>query len=126
MIPVYQGQARQYGHGLGSMFKKAMKSIKPLLQPIVNTGLQSLKKEGLRHGKTAMLDLMSGSSPKDVMKKHGTKMLKSVGEDLLQSVVPFKKKKPAIKVVSRKRKSHSKLRRRPGQKKRPRDIFDTK
>lgn len=121
MIPTYQGQPRQYGHGLGSMFKKAMKRIIPLLNPFVKSGVHTLKKEGLQQGRAAMQDILSGSNPKKVIRKRGASVLKNVGESLLRAVASPKRR---IKSKPAKKKPHSKLHRRRVKKARPLDIFD--
>ncbi|KAL4227751.1 hypothetical protein ACF0H5_013187 [Mactra antiquata] len=125
MIPIYKGIARQYGHGLGSVFKKAMKTIKPLLQPLFKTGVRALKHEGVRQGKGAVQHLMAGAKPKDVVKKRGAQMLKTMSENLLTAVVPAKKAK-RTKPRTPKRKLHSKVGHQRVKKSRPLDIFDQK
>ncbi|KAL4236174.1 hypothetical protein ACF0H5_004561 [Mactra antiquata] len=125
MIPIYKGFARQYGHGLGSVFKKAMKTIKLLLQPLFKTGVRALKHEGVRQGKGAVQDLMAGAKPKDVVKKRGAQMLKTMSENLLKAVVPAKKAK-RTKPRTQKRKLHSKVSHQRVKKSRPLDIFDQK
>ena len=42
--PVYRGIPRQYGHGLGSIFKTAIRTIVPILKPVAKAGLRSAKK----------------------------------------------------------------------------------
>ena len=34
MIPVYRGVKHQYGYGLGSLFKSALRTVTPLLKPL--------------------------------------------------------------------------------------------
>ena len=41
---VYRGVSRQYGHGLGSIFKAALRTVAPILKPKAKLGLQSAKK----------------------------------------------------------------------------------
>ena len=41
---VYRGIPRQYGHGLGSVFKTAIRTIVPILKPVAKAGLRSAKK----------------------------------------------------------------------------------
>ncbi|KAL4236217.1 hypothetical protein ACF0H5_004604 [Mactra antiquata] len=122
MIPIYKGFAHQYGHGLGSVFKKAMKAIKPLLQPLFKTEVRAWKHEGVRQGKGAVQDLMAGAKPKDVRKKRGAQMLKTMNENLLKAVVPAKKAK-RTKPRTKKRKIHSKVSHHRVKKSRPLDIF---
>ena len=85
-MPVYRGQPRQYGQGLGSMFRKAMKTVMPLLKPFVKSGLKTLKNEGLRQGKAVVRDLVDGGKVKDVLGKRGRQALQNVGQSLLEDV----------------------------------------
>ena len=39
---VYQGVSRQYGNGLGSIFKAALRTVAPILKPLVKVGIQSI------------------------------------------------------------------------------------
>ncbi|KAL4231764.1 hypothetical protein ACF0H5_009340 [Mactra antiquata] len=110
MIPIYKGFASLYGHGLGSVFKKAMKTIQPLLQPLFKTGVRALKHEGVRQGK--------GAKPKDVVKKRGAQMVKTMSENLLKAVVPAKKAKR-----TKPRKLHFKVSHQHVKKSRHLDIF---
>ena len=48
IIPVYRGVKHQYGYGIGSLFKSALKTVTPLLKPLVKSGLNALKKEGIK------------------------------------------------------------------------------
>ena len=45
--PVYKGLSRQYGYGLGSVFKSVMRTVIPFLKPIAKAGLKSVKEQGL-------------------------------------------------------------------------------
>ena len=40
MLPVYRGVKHQYGYGLGSIFKIALKikTVTPLIKPLVKSG----------------------------------------------------------------------------------------
>ncbi|KAL4226405.1 hypothetical protein ACF0H5_014388 [Mactra antiquata] len=102
-----------------------MKTIKPLQQPLFKTGVRALKHEGVRQGKGAVQDLMAGAKPKDVVKKRGAQMLKTMSENLLKAVVPAKKAK-RTKPRPQKRKLHSKVSHQRVKKSRPLDIFDQK
>ena len=42
--PVYRGVSRQYGNGLGSIFKAALRTVVPILKPLAKVGIQSAKK----------------------------------------------------------------------------------
>ena len=50
MLPVYRGVKHQYGYGLGSIFKTALKTVTPLIKPLVKSGFNAIKKEGLKQG----------------------------------------------------------------------------
>ena len=50
MLPVYRGVKHQYGYGLGSIFKTALKTVTPLIKPLVKSGLNAVKKEGIKQG----------------------------------------------------------------------------
>jgi len=47
MIPVFRRMSRQYGQGLGSLFKSVVKTVKPLLEPVVRTAARNFKQQGL-------------------------------------------------------------------------------
>ena len=44
MLPVYRGVKHQYGYGLGSLFKTALKTVTPLIKPLVKSGFNAIKK----------------------------------------------------------------------------------
>ena len=71
--PVYKRLSRQYGYGLGSIFKSAMRTVIPILKPIAKAGLKSVKEEGLE----AIKDIASGQIVKQVLKRRGTSAAKS-------------------------------------------------
>lgn len=119
MIPTYQGQTRQYGYGLGSMFKKAVKTVMPLIQPLVKSGLHTLKQQGVTQGKAAVRDYLSGTPIKKIVKNRGVSVLKNVGQSLLKAVTA----KP-IKPKRKRKLGHSSHRRPAVKKARPIDIFD--
>ena len=50
MLPVYRGVKHQYGYGLGSISKTALKTFTPLIKPLVKSGLNAVKKEGIKQG----------------------------------------------------------------------------
>jgi hypothetical protein len=118
MIPVYHGQPRQYGYGLGSMFKKMASSIIPFVKPLVKSGLNTLKREGLRQGIGVAQDVLSGESVEEAFKQRGKDLLKNVRHKAVSGI-----KRAAVK-----RKHHSRPRK-PQRHKlrktaRPLDIFD--
>ena len=45
MLPVYRGVKHQYGYGLGSIFKTALKTVTPLIKPLVKSAFNAIKKE---------------------------------------------------------------------------------
>lgn len=128
MFPVYQGVPRQYGHGLGTVFKSAAKSVKPLVSPMVKSAFNALKNEGLKQGMSMASEIMAGRSPKQVVKQRAKKALKSVGkatalslgESLLKSI-KGKKSKPRRHSTYRPRRRRS---RKPKRATRALDIFD--
>ena len=71
--PVYKGLSRQYGYGLGSIFKSAMRTAIPILKPIAKAGLKSVREQGLE----AIKDIASGQNVKQVLKRRGTSAAKS-------------------------------------------------
>ena len=45
MLPVYRGVKHQHGYGLGSIFKTALKTVTPLIKPLVKSGFNAIKKK---------------------------------------------------------------------------------
>ena len=45
MLPVYRGVKHRYGYGLGSLFKTALKTVTPLIKPLVKSGFNAIKKK---------------------------------------------------------------------------------
>lgn len=81
MIPVYRGVKHQYGYGLGSLFKAAVKSVTPLLKPVVKSGLNALKKEGMKQGMNVARDiLVHRKNPKSVLISRGKETVKNLGK----------------------------------------------
>lgn len=105
-FPVYRGVSRQYGYGLGSMFKTAMRTVIPILKPIAKAGLQSIKKVAQDQGVDALRDIMEGQNIKQVLKKRGKSALKSLGNSALDHLT--------IKSNLRPKKSQSLTKRRSG------------
>ena len=104
--PVYKGFSRQYGYGLGSIFKSAMRTVIPILKPIAKAGLKSVKEQGLE----AIKDVASGQNVKQVLKRRGTSAAKSTLNRLVQ-------KKPIKKAAKKKNYRHIKF---------SPDVFDNK
>ena len=96
--PVYKGLSRQYGYGLGSIFKSAMRTVIPILKPIAKAGLKSVKEQGLE----AIKDIASEQNVKQVLKRRGTSAAKSTLNRLVQ-------KKPIKKAVKKKNYRHIKF-----------------
>ena len=67
MLPVYRGVKHQYGYGLGSLFKTALKTVTPLIKPLVKSGFNAIKK-GLKQGIRAAEDIfLRGKNPKKLL-----------------------------------------------------------
>lgn len=119
MIPVYKGRSRQYGYGLGSLFKRVFRMAAPILMPVAKATLKTVKRVAARQGIGAINDLMSGKKPKDVLKSRGKQALKTVGKSALRNLsdtfAPIKPTRPRPR-------GHSVKRRRTAR--RERDIFD--
>ena len=47
--PVYRGVSRQYGNGLGSIFKAALRTVALILKPLAKVGIQSAKRVAKDH-----------------------------------------------------------------------------
>jgi hypothetical protein len=84
MYPVYQGVARQRGHGLGDMLKSAYRTVVPVLKPMVTRGLHALKDAALTHGKDFLQNvLIDKQNPKEAFLRAGKNVLLQTGKDLL-------------------------------------------
>ena len=92
LYPVYRGIPRQYGHGLVSIFKTAIRTIVPILKPVAKAGLRSAKKVVKEQGISALRDMVSGQNVKQVLQHRGQAALKQL--------LPIKSKRSP-------RKSHS-------------------
>ena len=90
--PVYRGIPKQYGHGLGSIFKTAIRTIVPILKPVAKAGLRSAKKVVKEQGISALRDMVSGQNVKQVLQHRVQAALKQL--------LPIKSKRSS-------RKSHS-------------------
>ena len=125
MHPVYRGVSRQYGYGLGSLFKSAFRMVTPVLSSVAKSVLPDLKRIATRQGIGAISDVMSGYNPKEVVKARAKAMLKGVGSTALKKLRRINKSRP-VKV------NHSRLRHRRGhianlhhaKAKRNLDVFD--
>ena len=83
MLPVYRGVKHQYGYGLGSIFKTALKTVIPLIKPLVKSEFNAIKKEGLKQGIRAAEDiLLRGKNPKKVAISRGKQSIRDLGQQL--------------------------------------------
>ena len=73
-FPVYRGVSRQYGNGLGSIFKAALRTVIPILKPVAKASLKSVKKVAKDQGIQALKDIVGGENVKKVLKQ-GEKQL---------------------------------------------------
>lgn len=106
-FPVYRGVSRQYGYGLGSMFKTALRTVMPILKPVAKAGLQSIKHVAKDQGINALRDIMQGQNIKQVLKSRGKSALKSLGKSALDHLASG-----GIKSNQKRRKNQSKTNRR--------------
>ena len=84
MYPVYQGVARQRGHGLGDMLKSAFRRVVPILKPMVTRGLHALKDAALTQGKEFLQNvIIDKQNPKEAFLRAGKNVLLQTGKDLL-------------------------------------------
>ena len=109
-FPVYRGVSKQYGYGLGSIFKAALKTVAPILKPFAKLGLQSAKKVAKEHGIQALKEIASGQNIKQVLKQRGKTALKSFGQST------FDQLSSGIKSTLKPNKTQSKTRLRTVQK----------
>ena len=91
--PVYKSLSRQYGYGLGSIFKSDMRTVIPILKPIAKAGLKSVKEQGLE----AIKDIASGHNVKQVLKRRGTSAAQSTLNQLVRKKAAKKKNYRHIK-----------------------------
>ena len=105
-FPVYRGVSRQYGYGIGSMFKTALRIVMLVLKPVAKAGLQSIKQVAKDQGTHALRHIMAGQNVKQVLKSRGKSALKSLGKSALDHLASGIKSNPT------RRKTHSKTNRR--------------
>ena len=84
--PVYRGVSRQYGNGLGSIFKAALRTVAPILKPLAKVGIQSAKRVAKYHGIKALKDIAEGQNVKQVLKTRGKSALKSFGKSSIDQL----------------------------------------
>ena len=104
--PVYRGVSRQYGNGLGSIFKAALRTVVPILKPLAKVGIQSAKKVAKDQGVKALKDIVAGRNVKQVLKQRGKSALKSFGRSSIDQFAP------GIKSTQKSKKPQSKSRHR--------------
>ena len=75
--------SRQYGNGLGSIFKAALRTVTPILKPLAKVGIQSAKKVAKDHGIKALREIVKGQIVKQVLKHRGKSALKSFGQSTI-------------------------------------------
>ena len=85
-FPVYRGVSRQYGNGLGSIFKAAMKTVIPILKSVAKSSLKSMKKGAKDQGVQALKDIVGGENVKQVLKQRGKTALKSFGQSTINQL----------------------------------------
>ena len=97
-FPVYRGVSRQYGNGLGSIFKAALRTVIPILKPVAKASLKSVKKDQEKdQGIQALKDIVGGENVKKVLKQRGKTALKSFGQSYINQLAinsTQKRKKP--------------------------------
>ena len=96
MLPVYRGVKHQYGYGLGSLFQTALKTVTPLIKPLVKSGFNAIKK-GLKQGIGAAEDIfLRGKNPKKVAISRGKESIRDLAQQL-KSVTGINKRKSSKK-----------------------------
>ena len=110
--PVYRGVSRQYGNGLGSIFKAALRTVTPILKPLAKVGIQSAKKVAKDHGIKALREIVKGQTVKQVLKQRSKSALKTFGQSAIDQV------SAGIKQTRKSRKPQSKSRQRTVHKRR--------
>ena len=89
MLPVYRGVKHQYGYGLGSIFK----TVTPLIKPLVESGFNAIKKEGIKQGIRAAEDtFLRGKNPKKVAISRGKQSIRDLAQQS-KSVTGINKRK---------------------------------
>ena len=104
--PVYRCVSRQYGNGLGSIFKAALRTVVPILKPLAKVGIQSAKKVSKDQGVKALKDIVAGRNVKQVLKQRGKSALISFGKSSIDQFAP------GIKSTQKSKKPQSKSRHR--------------
>ena len=126
MMPVYRGVKHQYGYGLGSLFKSALRTVTPLLKPLVKSGLNALKKEGIKQGIGAAQDIfLHGKNPKAVLISRGKESVKDLAQNLIGGInKPKTRQSRHLKSRTHRGKIVSKRHKKHYSKPRTLDVFD--
>ena len=85
-FPMYRGVSRQYGNGLGSIFKAALRTVIPILKPVAKASLKSMKKVAKDQGVQLLKDIVGGENVKKVLKQRGKTTLKSFGQSTINQL----------------------------------------
>ena len=67
-FPVCRGISRQYGNGLGSIFKAALRTVILILKPVTKASLKSMKKVAKDQGVQALKCIVGGVNLKKSFK----------------------------------------------------------
>ena len=100
-FPVYRGVSRQYGNGLGSIFKAALRTVIPILKPVAKASLKSVKKVAKDPGVQALKDIVGGENVKKVLKQRGKTALKSFGQSTINQLAINSKVSNGAKIRNR-------------------------
>ena len=111
---------------MGSLFKTALKTVTPLIKPLVKSGFNAIKKEGLKQGIRAAEDIfLRGKNPKKVAISRGKESIRDLAQQL-KSVTGINKRKSSKKPHLSSRSRGGKIISKRKKISRPRvlDIFD--
>ena len=83
---MYRGVSRQYGNGLGSIYKAALRTVIQNLKPVAKASLRSVKKVAKDQGVQALKDIVGGENVEQVLKQRGKTALKSFGQSTINKL----------------------------------------
>ena len=66
---MYRGLSRQYGNGLGSIFKAALRTVIPIIKPVAKASLKSMKNVVKDQEAQALKEIAGGVNVKQVLKQ---------------------------------------------------------
>ena len=69
IFPMYRGLSRQYGNGLGSIFKAALRTVIPIIKPVAKASLKSMKNVVKDQEAQALKEIAGGVNVKQVLKQ---------------------------------------------------------